>query len=813
MTIKTKLTLNLIIVLAVIGAVTVTSIIGLGFVKSKLFYLTEKSTPFQMRTVEFQRAIQGVTADLVKVSAAHAREEYVAYRADAEKSLADVRSTQTALEELSGGTSLGTYDELKKLAEELYAVTEGRIKADEEAAASDALITQRTAETGNRLRELDSKIQSLQLSRMGAFETSLQAVGTISSRLRDIEAVKMILKDVQMAIYELRRAQGKKGVIIARGKLNALFQKMMQNPYVKENGKVAAEYKGLNEKTDELVRMHMAPAGQDPKAMEALNRDLDERLSASMLGIEQEAVIAGEKTGVETERQNAFMGQSNIATNILISNSQLLAFGIKVEGLATRLFTLTHARDVDSTEAEIRKTFEKTDGATKNLEKGLAKLNEKESQKILRNVEASFGTIRNILFAGDGVLSRIRNRIAMEEKGRQATEKIRAIVVSEAEKSRNTVSTARGDQEKAIGTVNRMVRFSTVLIIAISAAAIVFGILFGVWIYRSISRPLSDLMAASDEVAGGNLACAIAAGGNDEIGMVKTAMAKMVTNLREIVGRIRTATGGLASSSEELSATSDVLEKGAQGQAMQIEQSATAMTEMSQTTIDVAKNAAEAAEAAQTMKSTAIRGQEVMNETATELDKFADTFKNSADKIEGLGKKSDEINNVVTLIREIAEQTNLLALNAAIEAARAGEQGRGFAVVADSVRQLAERTAQATDDIGATVRGMQKEVRESVDFMKRERGTVEVVLGKVRDTKDSIRDIVNYVERVADMVQRIAVATEEQSSTSDVVSHSMEDIAVITRQLSSSIHEIKRASGDLSMLASDLNAMAAWFRT
>ncbi|MBA4374414.1 MAG: methyl-accepting chemotaxis protein [Thermodesulfovibrio sp.] len=812
MKIKTKLTLNVVIVMAIISAVTATSIIGLGFVKSKLFYLTERSTPFQMRTVEFQRAIQGVTADLIKVSSSHTQEEFAGYRKDAEKALSEVKTAQASLEELAGGAALETHNELKKLADELFVITNDRIKAEEETRAADALITQKTSEAGSRLRDLDNRIQSLQLTRQGAFVTSLEDVGTISARLRNIELLKAVLKDIQLAVFELRRAQDKKGVIISRGKLNSMASKIQQNPYVKEMPKVAADVKALADRTDELIKLYMAPP-EDSKILETLNRDVDERLSVMQLSIEQEAVNAGEKTGAETEKQNSLMSQSSIATNILMSNAQLLTLGMTIQGLASRLFTLDQINDVDSTGGEIRKSFEKIDTVTKTFDKGLNKLNEKDALKILQNVSGSLNAIRNILLAQDGVVAKVRNRIEMEEKGRQANGKIRAIVLKQAEKSKETVTTARGDQEKAIGTVNKMVRFSTVLILAISAGAIAFGIIFGIWIYHSISRPLANLILASNEVAKGNLAYRMAAETKDEVGLVQTSMSAMVTNLQDIVGRMRTATGGLASSSEELSATADVLEKGSQGQTLQIEQSATAMTEMSQTTVDVARNASETAEAAQKMKKTALQGQDVMNVTLEELHKFAGTFKESAGKIEGLGRKSDEINNVVTLIREIADQTNLLALNAAIEAARAGEQGRGFAVVADEVRKLAERTAQATDDIGVTVRTMQSEVKESVDFMKKERDSVEIVLEKVKGTKKSIEDIVTYVEQVADMIQRIAVATDEQSSTSDMVSHSMEDVAVITRQLSSSILEIKRASGDLSRLAAELNTMAGWFKT
>ncbi len=693
MTIKNKLTLNVVTVLVIIGAVVATSIIGMGFVKDKLFYLTERSTPFQIRTVEFQRAIQGTTADLVKVSASRNMEEYKAYRTEAERSLSEVKNTQDTLESLSGGAKMETHSELNRIAKELFEITEGRLHAEEDAGAANKGITMKLKEASDRLNLLDTKIESLKMNRVAAFETLLS-----------------------------------------------------------------------------------------------------------------------EAKGIDTIRQSSLMADADIATTTLIRSSQFISMALSVNVLTTRLFTLDSIKEVGNVESEIKKMFEKIDLRIKSLGKSLKKLDAKDEIKILSDVEGSLQTMKGLLLAKDGIIAKIRHQINMKEKALQATGRLREIVLKQAAKGKETVTTAQGEQEKAIGTVNKMVRFSTILIAAISIGAVIFGIAFGIWVYRSIARPLNQLVRVSDEVANGDLTCAISTHTGDEVGIVQSSMAKMVTNLREIVGKIRTSTGSLASSSEELSATATSLDKGSHEQTMQTEQSATAMTEMSQTTIDVAKNASDTADAAQRMKKIALQGKEAMDITARELIKFADMVKESAEKVESLGHKSTEINNIIILIKEIADQTNLLALNAAIEAARAGEQGRGFAVVADNVRQLAERTTVATDDIANTVRTMQTEVSESVNFMKEERNSIGRVLDHVKNTLKSIDEIATYVEQVADMVQRIAAATEEQSSTSEEVSHNMENIAAITRQLSSSIGEIKRASEDLSRLAAELNSMAGWFK-
>lgn len=343
MTIKTKLTWNVIIVIAIVAAVAATSIIGMGFVKSKLFYLTERSTPFQMRTVEFQRAIQGTTADLVKVSASRNMDEYKTYRAEAERSLSEVKSSQDALEALSGGSKMEAYDELSRIAKELFDITEERLHAEQEALSANKTITQRLKEASNRLKELDAKIKGLQLNRFAAFVTSLEDTKSISSKLRNIETLKAILKDLQLAVFEIQKAQDKKTVIIARGKVNSAINKAIQNEYLRDSKTIYSDVKMLGEKIQELVKLQTSMLGQSNGEIKSrsdfdmVNKEVSEKLSSILLTIEQEVVSAGEKYALETKRQEDVFTQANIATNVLTGNSELVSLGLSVEDLATRL--------------------------------------------------------------------------------------------------------------------------------------------------------------------------------------------------------------------------------------------------------------------------------------------------------------------------------------------------------------------------------------------------------------------------------------------------------------------------------------------
>ena len=809
MTIKTKLTLNIIIVLSIIASVAVTSIIAMTFVRRNLLQLTEKSTPFQTKTLEFQKSLQTAVSELIKTASSANEAEFNTFKTEAEKTLSEVRKAQTTIESLSA-IKIQTYDEMNKVANEIFSSTLNRLKAEEDSTKARAVISERLRDANTRLKELDSKIKGLQTVTSSLFTTASDNVKDISSKMRRIELLRNYLKDLQLYLLEFNSATDKKNLIIARGKLNSTINRIQSNEYVKENKTIQPEIKYLIDKIQELIKL-VTTENEKAKA-DALNKDISEKLHVISLKIDQEIIQSNERYSTEIKKQSDTFSQSTVATSVLTLSLEIGTLGASIEALTNRLFIITNPKDIDAIQAQLTKAFSDLDLIFKKNDTALTKLDAKAERKIASSALSSLNSIKSLLIAQDGVIAKVKNQLEMVKKSAEATEQLKRIVSKETEAGKKTLTVAQTDQEKAIRDVNKVVIFSTTTIIVISLVALVFGIFFGIWVYRSISKPLADLISISEQVSTGNLNIPICHRPHDEIGNVQASMCNMVSNLTEIVNQLLNTTNILTNNSDKLRSTAVALEAETQNQTLQIEQSATAMTEMSQTTMDVAKNALNTSEAAQNMKKLSMDSRGIVSSSHNQIEKFTEMVKASSEKIESLGKKSREINSIITLIKEIADQTNLLALNAAIEAARAGEQGRGFAVVADSVRQLAERTTTAADDISKTVSAMQTEVQDVVKFMNSEKESIDLVTVSINKTIKSIEETVKYVEQVTDMVQQIAAATEEQSAAYEDVSKNMEKIAIIARHMQTGFLEVKNSAVELEKIASELKITAGWFK-
>ncbi len=342
----------------------------------------------------------------------------------------------------------------------------------------------------------------------------------------------------------------------------------------------------------------------------------------------------------------------------------------------------------------------------------------------------------------------------------------------------------------------------------LSAVGVVFFI-----VRRFVVTPVSAAVDMASEIANNNLAADdIEVRTQDEVGAAGHALNRMKNNLHQLIQSIAGTAEHLASASEELSATATQQAQGAESQKDQAAQVATAMQEMSATVMQVSENSTKAADASRQAAETARHGGVVVEETLAKMRAISSSVQGTATKMEELGRSSDQIGRIAGVIDDIADQTNLLALNAAIEAARAGEQGRGFAVVADEVRKLAERTTTATAEIAQMIKNIQDETRAAVSAMETDTRQVEEGVQSTTQAGESLKEIIRMSEEVGEMITHIATAATEQSSASDEINKNMEQIAQLVNSSSSGAQESAKACHDLSGLALDLQKMVGNFK-
>lgn len=368
-------------------------------------------------------------------------------------------------------------------------------------------------------------------------------------------------------------------------------------------------------------------------------------------------------------------------------------------------------------------------------------------------------------------------------------------------------------RDKFQASLNRLLIFGGIVLGLYSLVIVIpFTVLL---INKVIVGPIRQVAMVMADIAEGegDLTARIDYQSKDEIGQLATSFNTFAQKINNTIVQVAGSATEVASASTEIAAVSDEMARGLDSQSSQIHQISSAIEEMNASIVEVARKSEEASSQAKQSGHVAEEGGKIVRQTVDGMQTIKQTVNESAVSVQELGKRGEQIGKIISVINDIADQTNLLALNAAIEAARAGEHGRGFAVVADEVRKLADRTTQATDEVSQSITAIQTETKLAVDRMSK--GTEQVGMGVelASHAGESLSQIVESAHTVSNRIESIAAAVEEQSAASTEVASSIEAISNFTRQSSQGAMQAAEACGQLSSKAEQLQQLVRQFKT
>jgi len=600
--------------------------------------------------------------------------------------------------------------------------------------------------------------------------TGMSGIISRGDKLGFISSLNELTKDLRLARldYEMRRGeQGPGAVNDLLGKLDSGLQtarSLIEQP--SDAAKVDQQLAAVAEYKRAFADMVQAGANRED--------------ARSKLGATADNAVAK----VAEVEKSMLQGDSVAQFNAVIDLSKL----IQQARFQVRGYTYS-----GKTEAE-QPALDAIDNALKNLETLPAKLPEQH----IANLQQATDSLK----AYRAAVSQFRDSQVASAKA-LARMSVQGDILLDVSKQLTESQTVVRDTDAA--SAKNQLLIATLL-------AVAFGLLAAWAITRQIIIPLNQTLKVAERVASGDLTHNLISQRRDELGQLQRSMQSMTQGLRELIGGISDGVTQIASAAEELSAVTEQTSAGVNNQKVETDQVATAMNEMAATVQEVARNAEEASEAAVAADQQAREGDKVVGEAIAQIERLATEVGHSTEAMGELKRESDKIGSVLDVIKSVAQQTNLLALNAAIEAARAGEAGRGFAVVADEVRNLAHRTQESAQQVQAMIEELQISARASVSTMDESQ----------RHSEDSVEianlageRLVSVTERIGEidgMNQSVATATEEQTSVVESINMDITEINTLNQEGIENLQSTLRACTDLEQQAARLKQLVGSFR-
>ncbi len=721
-------------------------------------------------------------------------------------------------------------NELSKTTKMVNLVTKEQIDADITAREASEKMSLKIAEIKDKLRAMNFRIKYIQGTASENLSSYTGIAINASGKIRKLYELSKEINLLKIAYEDLINSENERSLALSKDNFSQIISKTLTNDLFVEKDEdedIDSLYYSLEDLQKSVIRenaiadiimiyLHNQANNIENDKIAKQKKTMGKDISQSIDNIVSD--IAGfmefqleDIDSIDLDFKDS-VKLSGISNNMFQLSYEITSTGQSIEGTANKILLAQNTQELIKLIDIISRKLSDVNSNIKKLFDIFISIGGKKDDPFFQDITKFFKDVENMFIGEKGISKRIEKALQAHNKTLLLSQQIENIVIEQQNESKIVLSDAALKQENATITVNSLVKKVVTISIILGVIGIVIGIVAGILGAKTIGSSISKITKVASSVSRGDLSQEIKVFGPSEIRSMGQCFIKMKTDLKNMIQRTITSAHVISNNSSELLNTADSLNKGLHEQTALIEQAATSMEEMNQTIADVSKNASNAAEESKTSSHNADRGRNSVERTVDEMLQIVGTFNNTSSIIEKLGISSKEIGNIVEVIKDIADQTNLLALNAAIEAARAGEQGRGFAVVADEVRKLAEQCTKASNQIASMIKGVQEDIDMSVSSMDSGKSMVEKGVKSANESLELLGEIVTDSNKSMEMMELIATATEEQAQTSNDIASNMDHIARIARTSNESADIINDASHEFTRLSNELTTLISWFK-